>query len=77
MDVAEIAQQLAQAEIHVAAGERLIAGQRDTIAEFEKAHADPAEAKAVLASLEETQRLHVENRDRLKRELERAARNHG
>lgn len=73
MTLAQIAEHLAQAEMHVASGERHIAEQRAIIDELERGGNDAAEAKALLASFEQTQRLHLENRNRLRRELEKAS----
>ena len=73
MDLAEIAENLAQAELHVASGERHIAQQRAIIDELERAGQDATEARALLAGFEQTQRLHIENRDRLRRQLEKAS----
>jgi len=73
MDLAQIAKNLAQAEMHVASGERHIAEQRAIIDELERGGNDATEAKALLTAFEHTQRLHVENRDRLRRDLEKAS----
>lgn len=73
MDLAQIAQNLAQAEMHVASGERHISQQRAIIDELERGGHDATEAKALLVGFEQTQRLHLENRDRLRQELKKAS----
>lgn len=61
---------LAQAERHVALGERHIATQRAIIAELVRDGHDTSRAEALLATFEQSQRLHVEDRDRLRKELD-------
>ncbi|MHC4046747.1 hypothetical protein [Bradyrhizobium sp. 23AC] len=60
---------LAIAERHVAEGERLIAKQEALISELERHNHDVAGARAVLATMRETQSLHIDDRDRILREL--------
>ena len=67
-------QHLAQAERHVADGERLLEKQRAMIERRQGEGLDVELATQLLAEMEYTQRLHIEDRDRLRSEL-RA--NHG
>ena len=69
MDLSEKARQLAEIEGHIAAAALHIARQRELIADLECAAADTTEAKALLASFEQTLRLHIERRDGLQSEL--------
>jgi hypothetical protein len=57
------------AEEHVALGERHIERQRQIIRELEGDGHDVTNAMALLAQFEELQRVHVANRDRLKKNL--------
>ena len=68
MDLVALAQQVAQAEMHVMSWEKFIANQRELVEELEHDGEDATKARAVLAELEEARRLHVENRDRLRME---------
>jgi antitoxin (DNA-binding transcriptional repressor) of toxin-antitoxin stability system len=65
---------LAMTEGHVARGERHIARQHEIIAELTRDGHDITRAEALLAAFEQTQRLHVADRDRLKKELNDASR---
>ena len=69
MDRALIVQHLAQAERHIASGQQRIERQRQIIGELECDGRDLATAKHLLAQFEETQLLHIKDRDRLKKEL--------
>lgn len=69
MERALVEEHLAQAERHVAEGERHIAEQRARITEAERNGLDTAQAKDLLLTFEETQVLHVADRDRLRVEL--------
>ena len=69
MDRAMLKQHLAQAEGHIALGERHIVRQRKLVAELEQKGCDTAEAKRLLASFEELQAMHIADRDRLRRQL--------
>ncbi len=60
---------LAQAERHVRLGEQHLALQRQLIAELERDGHDTVQAKAILRAFEETQALHIQHRDRLRRKL--------
>jgi hypothetical protein len=61
-------QQLAEADRQVTEGERLVANQRQLIDERRNGH-DIEISTTFLFELEESLRLHVEHRDRLRREL--------
>lgn len=63
--------QLAMADRHVAEGERVVARQRDLAATFRPGGHGAALAHALLAEFEKLLALHVEHRDRLRRELPR------
>ena len=56
-------------EQQVALGERHIAEQRALVEKLEREGHDVKSATSLLATLEEAQRLHVEHRDRLEKEL--------
>jgi len=62
---------LAIAERHIAGGVKLLAKQEALIAELERHHHDTEGARAVLTTMRETQFLHIDDRDRILRELER------
>jgi len=72
MDRALLTNRLYQAERHVANGERHIARQFDLIAELQRDGHDTTEAKALLKKFEELQVMHLNDRDRLLRELRKA-----
>jgi hypothetical protein len=59
---------LAEAERHVAEGERLIEDQRARIEERRRGGLDVELATQLLEQMERAQRMHVEDRDRLRRE---------
>jgi len=67
-----IAAHLAKAEEAVAIGERNISRQRRLIDQLERDGHDVAAARALLATFEESQALHVFDMDRLRRELARS-----
>jgi TolA-binding protein len=69
MDRALILSYLQAAEEHVADIEQDIADQRDLISTLERTGRDAASAIAVLRGMEETQRQHVADRERLRAEL--------
>ncbi|WP_271582111.1 hypothetical protein [Bradyrhizobium sp. CCBAU 45389] len=50
---------------------KLLAKQEALIAELERHHHDTEGARAVLTTMRETQFLHIDDRDRILRELER------
>ena len=65
-----VEQHLAEAERHIAQGADHVIKQESLIAELDRDGHDTTEAKKVLATLRETQALHVEGRDRILKELE-------
>jgi len=65
---------LAQAERHVAEGEVILARQRAAIAATELIGGDVARFKELLSVFEDSQRVHVADRDRLRKDLENAPR---
>jgi hypothetical protein len=69
MEQAIPAEHLRQARDHVAQGEEHIRRQRALIAQLERDGYETALAKQLLATLEETQVLHEQDRERLIREL--------
>jgi hypothetical protein len=62
-------QRLNGLEQQVALGERHVAEQRALIEKLEREGHDVKSATSLLATLEESQRLHVEHRDRLEKEF--------
>ena len=69
MDPALISDHLAAAEGHVAEGLAHLNHQRSIIAELERDGHDATLARELLATLEETQAMHIVNRDQLAEEL--------
>jgi len=69
MDIAIKQSYLAQAEEHVAQGEKHIARQRGIIAQIERRGDDSQRARELLRLFEDTQKLHIADRDRLRQEL--------
>ena len=69
MDRRTIAERLTMAERHVAEGRGHIELQQDIVAELERDGHDSTLARMLLATLQETQALHIGDRDRLQREL--------
>ncbi len=65
MDRETIKQYLDQTEKHLATSDKLVADQKALIALLEERGRDTARSKTTLAHLEEMQRLHVADRDRL------------
>ena len=65
---------LAQAERHVAQGKVILTRQRATVAASERSGRDVARSKEFLSILEDSHRLHVADRDRLRKDLENANR---
>jgi hypothetical protein len=72
MERAMILRHLELANRHIAEGERHVAQQRKVIASLHSRGADTATAEVLLTTFEGIQRLHVADRDRLQRELDRA-----
>ena len=66
---AMIEDHLALAERHVTAGERHVAEQRARVEALERDGRDTTESLLLLSQFQELQKLHVADRDRLKREL--------
>ena len=62
---------LEEAERHIAEGERHIAEQEDRIADLARLGHDLAEAKILLENFYASQMLHIQHRDRIRRELGR------
>jgi uncharacterized protein (DUF1778 family) len=60
---------LARADRDVRQGQAIIARQRQIITALERGGHDIADALQVLADLEDIQQMHVEDRDRLRRQL--------
>lgn len=69
MDRQTTAEHLAQAERHVAEGRHVIEIQQNIIAGLERVGHDSAQARKLLGTLQETQAMHLGERDRLQREL--------
>jgi hypothetical protein len=63
---------LAQAERHVAQGEVILARQRAMIRAWERSGRNAALCKEFLSVFEDSQRWHIADRDRLRRDLENA-----
>ncbi|MBV8895024.1 MAG: hypothetical protein JO051_00825 [Acidobacteriaceae bacterium] len=74
MDIGTIRATLRMAEGHVLDGERNIAKQKELIAEMLSLGLDVSGHQAMLATFEETQRLHTEHVKQLKQELINASR---
>ncbi|MGE3873589.1 MAG: hypothetical protein AB7F74_11600 [Parvibaculaceae bacterium] len=60
---------LALAERHVAQGRQHIAQQKQIIIALESGGHDTTEAKRLLLNFEDVQKMHLADRDRLKKEL--------
>jgi hypothetical protein len=65
---------LAQAERHVAEGNIILARQRAAISASEQIGGNVARFKELLSVFEDSQRVHVTDRDRLRKDLENAPR---
>jgi len=65
---------LAQAERHVAEGDAILARQRAAVAASERIGGNVARFKDILSVFEDSQRVHVAHRDRLRKDLECASR---
>jgi hypothetical protein len=65
---------LAQAESHVAKGEVILARQRTLTAASERIGGNVARFRGLLSVFEDSQRMHVAARDRLRKDLENAPR---
>jgi len=73
MDRQKMLEHLAMAERHVAEGGILVCRQQALIAELDRDGHDTRAAWTILATMLETQRLHVEDRDRILKELSSAS----
>lgn len=69
----ELEQLLAEAERHVFEGECLLERQRKLLERYRRHGHDPQLFCELLAAMEDTHRLHVAQRDRLRREREESA----
>jgi hypothetical protein len=69
MERGMLEEHLAMAERHVAEGQQRVEGQRRLVAEMERDGHDIVEGRRMLAAFEETQRLAIEDRDRIAQEL--------
>ena len=69
MDRELLTQHLEMAERHVSQGERHIAQQRELIAQLKRGGHGTRQAIQLLRQFEELQKLHVADRDRLRKEL--------
>ena len=69
MDRALILQNLAKAEEHVVLGQEHVWNQRKLVDRLEHDGHDATSARALLAQFEKLLVLHIEDRDRLEREL--------
>lgn len=70
MDRAMLRKHLAIAERHIAQGVKLLAKQEALIAELRRLNHDATSAWCVLATMRETQSHHIDDRDRILRQLE-------
>jgi hypothetical protein len=64
-----LAATLERTENHIAEGDRLIARQKELIAELSSHGKDVTSYLVMLGRFQETQRLHIQHRDRLQQEL--------
>jgi hypothetical protein len=69
MDKAMILEHLALAERHIAQGRRTIAHQKQIILDLKNGGHDTTMARSLLASFKDIQKMHIADRDRLKKEL--------
>jgi hypothetical protein len=69
MDRRTLERHLAEAEKHIAIGQTNIARQQEIIAGLERDSHDPTLARKLLASFEELQRVQLQERDTVVREL--------
>jgi hypothetical protein len=69
MDREMLKRHLAEAEEHIATGDKNIARQRDLIAQLECDGHDTASAKTFLREFEQLQAMHIAEREQLLREL--------
>jgi hypothetical protein len=64
-----ILEHLALAERHIAEGDRRLARQVDLIAELDRDGYDTKDARMILVTMQDTQALHRDDRERILREL--------
>jgi Spy/CpxP family protein refolding chaperone len=69
MDKAMLLDHLEKARRHVAEGELHLAHQRELVAKLGRDGHDTKDARQLLEQFEELQQLHIQDRDRLEREL--------
>jgi hypothetical protein len=69
MDKAMIQDHLALAERHVAEGRRHVAHQKQIISDLKNGRHDTSVARSLLADFEDVLRMHIADRDRLRKEL--------
>jgi hypothetical protein len=69
MDREMLKRHLAEAEEHIATGDKNIARQREVIAQLERDGRDTASARTFLHEFEQLQARHIAERERLLREL--------
>jgi hypothetical protein len=72
MDMGMIRDHLALAERHVAQGRQHIAHQKQIIANLENGGHDTTEARKLLDTFRDIQKMHLADRDRLRKELAEA-----
>ncbi|MGJ0510142.1 MAG: hypothetical protein ACR652_24095 [Methylocystis sp.] len=60
---------LKQAERHAALGEEIVADEKRPISELERDRHDRKSSRELLAQFQELQRMHLADRDRLRKEL--------
>ncbi len=70
LDREDIKQDLARADTLISLGDRLVASQRDHIANFERNGMECVKAKELLAMFEELRLIHIGDRERLRRKLD-------
>ncbi len=70
MDRSMLLHHLDLAKRHVAIGEKNVARQRAVVAELERDGHDASEARRLLAEFEQLQSMHIQDRDRLLKELD-------
>jgi hypothetical protein len=68
MDRIMLIHHLAQAEEHVASSRRAIIRQRELVLDLERDGQDTGEARRLLATFEDLERLHVADRERVLKE---------
>lgn len=69
MDKTMILDHLALAERHVAQGRRHVAHQKQIISDLENGGHDTAVARSLLLNFKDVLKMHIADRDRLKKEL--------